>query len=171
MLKAEGRKFAISLGSCQLLVINSGLVQASMLRAEGRRKKEERRKLQKFLRYKGYRTSTSQEKSTAQDLGLYHKFYDDRQNLKTLLPPAFCLKTRNLSSSPKVDKNLSLGLFAQRLAEKPTLIARHQIKYFGVGLQPLLQTPGDAARSKILVGVQSWQRVGIRIPRSEEHTV
>ncbi|PHM10766.1 hypothetical protein CK516_06515 [Nostoc sp. 'Peltigera malacea cyanobiont' DB3992] len=73
-------------------------------KAEGKRKK----KTTKSPVVQGLQNLYITRKVFRLDLGLYHKFYDDRQNLKTLLPtepPAFCLKARNLSSSPKVDKN------------------------------------------------------------------
>jgi hypothetical protein len=76
-------------------------------KAEGRGQKEERIKLQKALWYKGYRISTSQEKSSGWIWIFVTSSTMIGKILKPfcLLPSAFCLKARNLSSSPKVAKN------------------------------------------------------------------
>ncbi|PHM10768.1 hypothetical protein CK516_06525 [Nostoc sp. 'Peltigera malacea cyanobiont' DB3992] len=83
-------------------------------KAEGRRKKEEKKKkTTEIIAVQGLQKLYITRKVFKLDLSLCHKFYDDGQNLKTLLPtepPALCLKARNFSSSPKVAKNLNPGL-------------------------------------------------------------
>ncbi|MDZ8104628.1 MAG: hypothetical protein RM338_03270, partial [Nostoc sp. DedQUE12a] len=77
---------------------------------EGRGQKEERIKLQKALWYKGYRMPTSQEKSSSLIWIFVTSSTTTGKILKPLclLPPAFCLKARNFSSSPKADNNLDI---------------------------------------------------------------
>jgi hypothetical protein len=62
-------------------------------KAGARGQKEERRKKKttESLVVQGLQNLYIISKVFRFDLGLYHKFYDDRQNLKTLLPSASCL--------------------------------------------------------------------------------